>query len=163
MIKYALVCEHDHSWDAWFASISGYDDQQNRGLVECPFCASKVVRKAPMAPSIVMARPEVGQREASIEQTAEATLPVIAETPDLSVPAPLRAFMEEVKKKISQSHDYVGDSFAREVRAMHDGDIEERPIYGEATPQEVKALIEDDIPVLPLPDMMSPKGGTKIN
>ena len=160
MIKYALRCEHDHTWDAWFPSISGYDDQHARGLVECPFCGTKVVAKAPMAPALVSSRTD---RTASHEPTepsikTDETLPVAIDDTSLAIPEPLKAMMAEMKSHIEKTHDYVGDTFAREVRAMHDGETDERPIYGEATAKEVQALIEDDIPVAPLPMLASPKG-----
>lgn len=161
MIKYALRCDQHHNWDAWFPSISGYDDQHARGLVDCPFCGSKNVEKAPMAPAVVSGRSGRSEPSDTI-QTSDisdsARLPVATEDISLAVPEPIREMLAEMKAKIEKSHDYVGDTFAREVRAMHEGETEERPIYGEATASEVRALIEDDIPVAPLPILASPKG-----
>jgi hypothetical protein len=161
MIKYALRCEHDHQWDAWFPSISGYDDQHKRGLVDCPICGSKNVEKAMMAPSIrtsKSARVDMPEIETKSEKTADTQLPVATQDMNLSIPEPIKALFAEIKERIEKTHDYVGDTFAREVRAMHEGDTEERPIYGEATASEVRALIEDEIPVAPLPMLASPKG-----
>ncbi len=158
MIKYALHCEAEHNWDAWFPSISGYDDQSARGLVECPYCGTKSVQKAPMAPSVVTSKQQ-SQQPAKAEIDANLpTLPVATEMPDLTMPEPLKAMFAQLKERVEKSHDYVGDTFAREVRAMHEGETEERPIYGEATGKEIASLIEDDIPVAPLPFMASPKG-----
>ena len=159
MIKYALRCEQAHTWDAWFPSISGYDDQHARGLVDCPYCGTKTVEKAPMAPAVVSSK-SVSQRDETPrapDVAATPNVPVATELPSLSLPEPIKAMFAEMKERIEKTHDYVGDTFAREVRAMHDGETEERPIYGQATTSEVRALIEDDIPVAPLPMLASPK------
>jgi hypothetical protein len=160
MIKYALRCDQHHNWDAWFPSISGYDDQHARGLVDCPYCGSQSVEKAPMAPAIVSGRSDKSESTDRIQTLAvsdNAQLPVASEDISLTIPEPVREMLAEMKAKIEKSHDYVGDTFAREVRAMHEGETEERPIYGEATASEVRALIEDEIPVAPLPMLASPK------
>ncbi len=161
MIKYALRCEHSHQWDAWFPSISGFDDQNARGLVDCPYCGSKEVEKAPMAPAIVTSKPaKKAAPEPASELPMTPNLPVAIAQGDmgLQIPEPVRAMMAEIKERIEKTHAYVGDTFAREVRAMHDGETEERPIYGEATAKEVRELIEDEIPVAPIPVLASPKG-----
>jgi hypothetical protein len=163
MIKYALRCEHDHTWDAWFPSISGYDEQAARGLVACPFCDSMIVEKAPMAPSVVTSRGRAIKPVEGPPTPNEATLPVTTDDMSLSLSEPVKAMIAEIKSKIEATHDYVGDTFAREARAIHDGESQERPIYGEATAAEVKALIEDEIPVLPLPAGLSPKGNKGVN
>ncbi len=158
MIKYALRCNREHVWDAWFPSISGYDDQHARGLVDCPYCGSKQVEKAPMAPSVVTSKSKVARQETESEPAPQTALPVANELPSLTIPEPIKAMLAEIRERVEKTHDYVGDTFAREVRAMHEGETEERPIYGQATPSEVRALIEDDIPVAPLPMLAAPKG-----
>jgi hypothetical protein len=133
MIKYALVCEHDHGFDAWFGSSDDYDLQAARGLVECPLCASNQVRKQIMAPSV-----------AGTKKTA---------APDLT-PQHQQMMMEamgKIRRHVEDTFDYVGDTFAAEARAIHEGKSEERPIYGEATPKEVEALYRDGVKVAPLP------------
>jgi hypothetical protein len=160
MIKYALRCEHEHHWDAWFASMSGYDDQIKRGLVECPFCGSKSVEKAPMAPSVVTSKAarKADTANQSDDIAGQAPLPVANDLPGLGLLEPVQTMLKEMRQHIEKTHDYVGDNFAHDVRAMHDGDIDKRPIYGNATVSEVRALVEDDIPVAPLPLLASPKG-----
>ncbi len=159
MINYALHCDQEHTWDAWFDSIAGYDVQHKRGLVECPFCGSKKVEKAPMAPAVVTSKSD---RPAPPTKADEA--PQFANSPDnLALPEPIKAFFQGWKEHVEKNYDYVGDSFAREVRAMHEGDSDERLVYGEATPAEAKALIEDGISVAPLPPLASPKGVKGLN
>ena len=133
MIRYALACEHDHDFEGWFGSSADYDDQQARGLLECPVCASRAVRKQIMAPAV-----------AGTKKRGEA------------VPGgPARAMrmeaMGRVRAHVEENFDYMGDRFADEARAIHEGRSEERGIYGEATPREVRALVEDGVPVAPLP------------
>lgn len=134
MIRYALKCDGAHGFDAWFASSADYDDQAARGLVECPFCGSRAVDKAVMAPAVS------GTRK---------TEPA----PDLA--ARMQTLMletaREVRAHVEANFDYVGDAFAREARDIHEGRSEKREIYGEATPAEVKKLKEDGVPVAPLP------------
>lgn len=132
MIRYALHCEHDHGFEAWFSASADYDDQAARGLIECPFCGSRDVRKQIMAPAV-----------AGTRKTA---------SPD---PAALQTMMmraaRKVRSHVEQNFDYVGDTFAREARDIHEGRSEKREIYGEATPTEVKKLKDDGVPCAALP------------
>ena len=134
MIKYALACDHDHAFEGWFGSSADYDDQQARGLLACPVCASAAVKKQIMAPAV-----------AGTKKRGEVT--------DASGPsqAMMMEAMSRVRRHVEDNFDYVGDSFAREARAIHEGRSEDRAIYGEATPTEVKALVEDGVHVAPLP------------
>ena len=134
MIRYALRCDHDHGFDAWFGSSSDYDDQAARGLVECPFCGSRAVEKAVMAPALGGAR-----RSADAPDAARKMQTMMMEA------------AREVRAHVEANFDYVGDAFAREARDIHEGRSEKREIYGEATPAEVRKLAEDGVPVAPLP------------
>ncbi|WP_428151357.1 DUF1178 family protein [Brevundimonas sp.] len=133
MIRYALACDHDHPFEAWFGSSSDYDDQAARGLVECPFCGSHAVSKQIMAPAVAGTR----KRDAG---------------PDLArVQTMMMQAAREVRSHVEANFDYVGDAFAREARDIHEGRSEHREIYGEATPAEVRALKEDGVPCAALP------------
>lgn len=136
MIRYALSCDLGHGFEAWFSSSGDYDDQAARGLVECPICGSREVAKQIMAPAVV------GARRAG---------------PDLEAAGRVRQMMmqavREVRNHVEQNFDYVGDAFAREARAIHEGRSEKREIYGEATPAEVQALKADGVPCAPLPSL----------
>lgn len=134
MIKYALSCDHDHAFEGWFGSSSDYDDQAARGLLECPLCASKAVRKQIMAPAVAGTKAQKAAPEPS------------AQMREMMMTA-----MGEVRRRVEENFDYVGDRFAKEARDIHDGKSEDRGIYGEASPKEVKALIEDGVQVAPLP------------
>lgn len=135
MIRYALRCEHDHGFEAWFGDSAAYDDQVARGLVECPACGSHAVSKQIMAPAVA------GTRKSAVSAD----------------PARLQTLMmqaaREVRSHVEANFDYVGDAFAREARDIHEGRTEKREIYGEATSAEVKKLKDDGVPCAPLPPL----------
>ena len=132
MIRYALACEHAHAFEGWFGSSADYDDQQARGLLECPVCATRAVRKQIMAPAVA------GTKKRGEPATDQPTRAMFMEA------------MGRVRAHVEENFDYMGDKFADEARAIHEGRSEERGIYGEATPKEVRALVEDGVPVAPL-------------
>ena len=144
MIRYAQKCDQTPGFEAWFGSSSDYDDQAARGLVECPFCGSCTVEKQIMAPSVS------GTKKS-------------APTPDVAakVQSMMMEAAREVRAHVEANFDYVGDTFAREARDIHEGKSEKREIYGEATPAEVKKLKEDGVPVSALPD--APPDPSKVN
>ena len=133
MIRYALICEHNHEFEGWFGASADFDDQRERGLVDCPACGSKAVRKAIMAPAV-----------AGTKRRGEDAGPTQNQAMMMEAMGRIRAHVEE-------NFDDVGDAFASEARAIHEGRSEERGIYGQATSQEVKALMEDGVPVAPMP------------
>jgi hypothetical protein len=135
MIHYDLICDKDHHFDGWFASAAGFDAMSAAGQVACVVCGTAKVTKALMAPAItpgVKAPARTTPALTAPRNTAEHAL------------AALRA-------KVESESEYVGLNFATEARAIHAGDAPERAIYGEAKFEEAKALIEDGVPVAPLP------------
>ncbi len=141
MIKYDLRCKNGDEFEAWFGSISDYDKQSEAGLVECPHCGSKHVEKAPMAPSVQTSRKKAERSERAVAM----------------------AMAAKVREHIKDNFDYVGDKFADEARKMHQGESEERAIWGEATPEEAKALQEEGVPASPLPPVLAPVRTKKFN
>ncbi|MDA7425458.1 DUF1178 family protein [Thalassococcus lentus] len=138
MIQYSLKCEQGHSFDSWFQSASAFDKLQAAGHVACAVCGSADVKKALMAPRVT-ASDKAAEEPASPQQP-------------LSAPAnPAEQAIAEMKAHVEANSDYVGGDFAQEARAMHLGDVPERSIWGEARGDEAKALIEEGIPVAPLP------------
>jgi hypothetical protein len=143
MMKYSLICAEKHRFDSWFASAAAYESLKAAKMVTCAVCGSDDVEKAIMAPNV---RTHGAGRQADAE---EATA---AEAHPLSTPASEKEkALAELRKKIESNSDYVGQDFAREARAIHEGDSPRRSIHGEANASEAKGLIEDGIPVLPLP------------
>jgi hypothetical protein len=149
MIRYNLRCERDHAFESWFQSSSAYESQEKRKLVNCPVCGSDKVERAIMAPQIVS------------KKGRDVPLPAPAATTEVTTPAStplmmaqereLRAKLKELRDHIVKNADNVGERFPNEARKMHYGDIEHRPIYGEASPEEARSLIEEGVEVSPLP------------
>ena len=134
MIRFALVCSQAHEFEGWFRDNADFDRQQKHNMVSCPVCETQSVGKAIMAPAVSTAR-----------QKEKITLAMGDEQ---------RRMMSEMRaltQKMKAGADYVGDKFADEARKIHDGDTEPRGIYGEATNEEARALIEDGIDFMPLP------------
>ena len=149
MIRYALHCDHDHVFESWFQSSSAYESQEKRRLVSCPACGSVKVERAIMAPQIVSKK----RRDNAPAPAAAATdVAAPASTPLLMAQErELRAKLKELRDHIVKNADNVGERFPNEARKMHYGDIEHRPIYGEASPDEARSLIEEGVEVSPLP------------
>ncbi|WP_299349768.1 DUF1178 family protein [uncultured Shimia sp.] len=149
MIQYTLKCRQDHRFDSWFQSAEAYDKLKSAGMVSCAICGDTGVEKAMMAPSV---RPARKAATAPTEPQAN-TDPAPGPTPGpLSTPSnDLEQALAHMKKQVEENSDYVGMNFAKEARAMHDGDAPERAIYGEAKLEDAKALVEDGVPVTPLP------------
>jgi hypothetical protein len=151
MIRYSLKCDAGHGFDSWFQGAEGFAGLMAAGQLSCPVCASGKVEKVLMAPAV---RPG---RKATLADPARAVPPAGAR-PDLSTPATeLEAAMAALRRQIEANSDYVGMNFAAEARRMHAGDAPERPIHGEAKPEEARQMIEDGLPVAPLPFLPSRK------
>ncbi|MBO4225510.1 DUF1178 family protein [Bradyrhizobium neotropicale] len=149
MIRYNLRCERGHAFESWFQSSSAYDSQVRRKLVACPTCGSSKVEKAIMAPQIVGKKGRETAAPAPAEQPAAA--PAESTPLMMAQERELRAKLKELRDHIVKNADNVGDRFPNEARKMHYGDIEHRPIYGEASPEEARSLIEEGVEVSPLP------------
>lgn len=133
MIRFSLTCDRDHGFESWFPSGAAFESQKAGGHVACPVCGSTAVDKALMAPAVVAARPD-GDR------------------PALHAPSsPVEEALAALKRQIEENSEYVGMNFAAEARRIHEGDAPERAIHGEARAEEAKKLIEDGVPVAPLP------------
>lgn len=132
MIRYALRCKLGHDFDGWFRSADGFDSLCAAGQVRCSVCGSAQIAKAPMAPAIP-ARDEPAARA-------------------LDAPAsPAEQALAELRRRVEANSDYVGDAFAAQARAMHEGEMPHRAIHGEARVEDARRLIEDGVPVAPLP------------
>jgi hypothetical protein len=136
MILYQLRCGKDHEFEAWFKDGTTCDRQLTRKTVECPVCGSKKVAKALMAPRI-----GAGEKK----QDTPAKQPAGPEKPMSVMASAMRQHLQEVRTKIEENCDYVGDKFADEARKIHYGESDKRGIYGETTDDEAEALAEEGI------------------
>jgi len=139
MIHYTLKCRSGHGFDSWFQSAAAFDRLEAAGMLACSVCGSAGVEKTLMAPAV--------------RTDGAAPKPVALAMPTTK----LEKQIAELRRKVEENSDYVGADFASAARAIHDGDAPERSIWGEARPEEARALMEDGIPVAPLPFMPSRK------
>jgi hypothetical protein len=139
MINYSLRCAQDHAYDSWFQSAAAYDRLAADGRVTCPVCGTARVEKSLMTPAVRPARAAASKRDAMPSPRPERP------------PGDIEAALSELRRRVEENSDYVGTDFAAEARRIHDGDAPERSIYGEARPDEARKLIEDGVPVAPLP------------
>ncbi len=140
-----LQCARQHSFEGWFASEGDFADQLERGLVTCPLCGDAEVRKMLSAPRLNL--------HAAREAAAPDRPPVEAAQPAAGTAASLPGrWLKAVRHVLAHTED-VGERFADEARAMHQGQIDPRGIRGRTSPEEALALIEEGIDVLPLPEL----------
>ncbi|GAA0766031.1 hypothetical protein FHS52_001958 [Erythromicrobium ramosum] len=150
MIVFDLSCHEGHRFEGWFSSSTDYADQQERGLLACPSCGSAEVSKAPMAPAV----PAKGN-------TRQEVLPPEAPRQVANTPMPPEvqkalAALAKAQAAALKNSTWVGDKFAEETRKMHYGERDEAPIHGQASLAEAKALIDEGVPVAPLPFPVAP-------
>jgi hypothetical protein len=134
LIRFSLICGQEHEFEAWFRSNDDFEAQKRRGFVDCPTCGSHEVDKALMAPAVSTGRKQEKIALAMGEAQKEAM-----------------AQLKALSRKMRENADYVGDKFAEEARKIHFGEIDARGIYGEATPEEAKGLVEDGVEFMPMP------------
>jgi hypothetical protein len=155
MIRYSLICEHQHDFEIWFKNSADYDKQSKRGLVSCPACDSVKVEKALMAPSLGRgARKGAAAPMAEIAPPAEAPAPSEEKTSVAMVSPQEREFrtkLKELRDHLTKNAENVGGKFPEEARKIHYGEAEHRSIYGEASPQEAKDLLDEGVELHPLP------------
>ncbi|GGF44983.1 hypothetical protein GCM10007301_00590 [Azorhizobium oxalatiphilum] len=148
MIRYTLKCVQDHTFDSWFPSADSFDAQKSRDLVSCPTCGSTQVEKAMMAPAVSRTDRGTARRPQSAPAAEEAPTSVALMGEQEQA---FRTLLRELRDHVTSNADYVGDKFANMARQMHEGTLEHRSIYGEASTEDLKALREDEVEVFPLP------------
>lgn len=123
MIVFDLQCRDGcDRFEGWFRSNADFEEQREGGLVECPYCRSSDVEKAPMAPRV----------------------------PRKAAASPLARLAAMQAELLSQSR-WVGDEFVETARAMHSGEVPAEQVHGNATLEQARELASDGIPVAPLP------------
>ncbi|MFM9849456.1 MAG: DUF1178 family protein [Hyphomicrobiaceae bacterium] len=150
MIRYRLQCAAKHEFEGWFRNADAFDRQAKRNLVVCPNCGSTEVAKALMAPSVV---------KSSKASRAAREMPPAPPAAPQNVPQrvansgqrELLQMMRKLREEVISKSEYVGPRFAEEARKIHNEETEQRGIYGEASPAEVKDLVDDGVEIYPLP------------
>lgn len=136
MIKFNLICEAEHEFEIWFGSSDDYDKQKKRKLLSCPACGSAKVEKALMHPSITTARKKAEMTQMANVQNAQKEL---------------FEKVKQLREAVVKNGENVGEKFTEEARKIHYGETEARGIYGSASLEDAKELIDEGIDVLPLP------------
>jgi hypothetical protein len=147
MIHYQLRCGQSHEFDGWFSDSGSFEKQAKRGLIECPECGGTDVERALMTPAVStreslpvpVAAPEPPSPAAAAEKTA------------VRVPAKMLAVLQRMRAEVEKNCDYVGPAFADQARAMHRGEVDAKPIYGETTNEQAESLAEEGIEVAKIP------------
>ncbi|MCV2868058.1 DUF1178 family protein [Defluviimonas sp. WL0002] len=134
MIRYSLTCDHDHSFESWFKSAEAFETLRAAGHVACAICGSTTVSKNLMAPAV---RPAGKAKD----------------RPLATQKSELQQAIEAMRRQVEENSEYVGLNFASEARRIHEGEAPGRSIYGEAKIEEAKKLLEEGVPVAPLPFM----------
>jgi hypothetical protein len=181
MILYNLRCHKDHVFETWFRDSAGYDSQTKAAVIECPVCGSNKVEKAIMAPHVTKSagrsrsRGEDTTAPTAVPRAVSTAAPA-SKTPASNAPmsgapmsgapvsgattkamreveqsAKMRRALQELRRQVEESFDYVGPEFAEEARKIHYGEIDERPIYGETSEEEAEALEEEGVSVSRIP------------
>jgi hypothetical protein len=145
MIKFVLLCARGHEFQSWFQSSEAFDTQVKSGLVLCPLCQVTEVTKAIMAPAIA-SRGEAKRAKPPARARSQ-TKVALLDRHDLKS----RAMIDAFRRRIFAEADDVGTRFAEEARKIHNGLVPERPIHGQASIGDARALIEEGVPVLPVP------------
>lgn len=180
MIVFDLKCAHGHKFEAWFKGSDAYEEQRAAGVIICPVCGDADVSKAPMAPNIASGKGRGEDDKASRDEGPAPSRQAPRGRPASLPPAPAAALspagpghavpddgsathmlgaiarefhqaMEKVRAHVEENFDYVGDRFAEEARKIHYGEVETRPIYGEASAEESEELHEEGVDVIALP------------
>lgn len=153
MIRFALKCSHGHGFESWFASGAAYESLRAGGHLACPVCGDPAVEKALMTPALQPERAAPESAPSDAPATPSQALPEAA-TAGAMMSSGDRALEEKLaslRRHVEENAEYVGKDFADQARRMHLGDAPERSIYGEARIEEARALLEEGVPVAPLP------------
>ncbi|SNY92342.1 hypothetical protein SAMN04515647_2597 [Cohaesibacter sp. ES.047] len=160
MIKYSLRCDSDHQFEGWFRNGEDCEAQTRDGHLECPVCGSTRISKSLMTPRVSGTRSQdVMAHDAAAESVSEGQSQAGSDSQPVALrdnapdPRQLQAMLRAYRDHVVNNADYVGDKFAEEARKMHFEESEKRGIYGEATIDDVKSLVEDGIDCLPLPTL----------
>lgn len=147
-----LQCRQGHVFEGWFESEDDFQGQKQRGLVQCPLCADDHIEKRLSAPRL-----NLGAREPAAPSAMPTPSSAAPEGGSLQVGNPpallpaLQAAWLDLARKIVANTEDVGARFAQEARRIHHGEVQERAIRGQATPDEAMELLEEGIAVMPLP------------
>lgn len=146
MIHYQLQCGQSHGFDGWFKDSASFDKQARRGLIECPECGGTDIQRALMAPAVAKRKTQAVAAPAPAPAQPEP-----AKVAAARIPAQVLAALQRLRSEVEKNCEYVGPSFADQARAMHRGETEAKPIYGETSEEQAETLVEEGIQVAKIP------------
>lgn len=130
MIVFNLIClECEYPFEGWFDNTKVFNSQKKRKLINCPNCESSNISKTLVAPNLAKK-----SNSKKVKNTKT-----------------LANNIKKIKKIVEENYDYVGDKFSEEAKKIKYGETNDRPIYGEATIEQTKELIDEEINITPLP------------
>ena len=130
MIVFNLICsECEYTFEGWFDDTLSFNNQKKDKLISCPSCESTSIKKTLVAPNVAK---KSNSKSHKIKKT-------------------LASNIKKIKKIVEENFEYVGDKFSDEAKKIKCDESKDRPIYGEATIEQTKELIEEDIDITPLP------------
>jgi hypothetical protein len=145
MIHYQLQCGQSHGFDGWFKDSASFEKQARRGLIECPECGGIDIQRALMAPAVAKRKTQ------AVAAPAAPAQPEPAKVAAARIPAQVLATLQRLRSEVEKNCEYVGPSFADQARAMHRGEAEAKPIYGETSDEQAETLVEEGIQVAKIP------------
>jgi hypothetical protein len=146
MKVFNLCCGHDHAFEGWFASAEAFESQLESGLIECPVCGEKSVRRLPSAPRL------------NLSSAPPAERPEGESVPASPTPGQLRTIWHKMARYIRENTEDVGERFAEEARRIHYDEAPERAIRGRASRREAAELADEGIEVISFPMPKGPEG-----
>lgn len=155
MISFSLHCAKDHEFEAWFGSSDDFDRQKDEGLLSCPMCGNEEVKKSLMAPNVSTSKSDdvpIQQAETKNDDGKSTHLAGINEAQKKLLPA-----MRELRSKLLESAEDVGNKFGEEARKIHYGEADARSIYGKTDAEDAAKLVEEGIEFVPLPELPDDK------
>ena len=130
MIVFNLKCLNcDYKFEGWFESSKEFSKQKKNDLISCPSCDDHVIEKDLMTPNLSKK----------------------TNTKNYKTKKTIASNINKLKKMVEKNFEYVGDKFTEEAKKMKYGEIKEKSIYGEASIEQTKELIDEEIDVVQLP------------
>ena len=152
MIKYALICDQHHTFEGWFSNSGDFDAQKKRKLVSCPICNSLKVEKTLMAPQVSTTK----ARDKNLTPTPDHSL-TATNSPTSAQYQQAIAEIRKMRDHVQANSENVGNKFPEEARKIHYGEADKRGIYGQASPNDVKELVEEGVEIMPFPELPEDK------
>ncbi len=165
MKVFDLYCSQGHVFEGWFGAANDFQTQRSAGFLQCPVCGCEQIEKGLSAPRLNLGA-TAPKRSSAEEVERSSDLPVPAQRAAEAALQPAEhaklralqaAWMKASREAVKNTED-VGERFAEQALRMHRGELEEKPIRGQASLEQARDLLEEGVAVMPL---MLPKSSTE--